>query len=70
MTSDALMTAVAAMPALRPNSAEASLVMDAVIVTDGDTPIVTWVVVAPGVTALMVPAIWLRADNFILWSPV
>jgi hypothetical protein len=40
-------------------------VMEAVIVTPPAMSIVTWVVVAPGFTAWMVPAIWLRADNFI-----
>jgi hypothetical protein len=45
------------------------LVIDEVIVTVGDTSMVTWVVVAPGFTALIVPPIWLRADSFIVWSP-
>src|ERR1051326_956919 len=64
MTSDALITANAAMPGFKPSSSAASLVMDAVIVTVGETSIVTWVVVAPGLTVLIVPAIWLRAESF------
>ena len=66
ITSDALITAVAVMPALRPSSSDASLVIEAVIVTVGDTSIVTCVVVAPGFTFLIVPAIWLRAESFIV----
>ena len=69
ITSDALITAVAFMPGCSLSSSDASLVIDAVIVTIGDTSIVTWVVVAPGFTALIVPAIWLRAANFIVQSP-
>ena len=52
ITSDALITAVAFMPAFSPSSSAASLVIDEVIVTVGDTSIVTWVVVAPGFTCL------------------
>src|SRR6185312_17460545 len=66
ITSDALITAKACMPGFNPSSCAASLVIDAVIVTVGDTSIRTCVVVAPGVTALTVPAIWLRADSFII----
>jgi hypothetical protein len=45
------------MPGFSLSSSDASLVIEAVIVTDGDTSIVTCVVVAPGLTALIVPAI-------------
>ena len=69
ITSDALITAIACMPGFRPNSSAASLVIDDVIVTVGETSMVTWVVVAPGFTDLMVPAIWLRADSFITQFP-
>ncbi len=48
MTSDALITAVACIPSFRLSSAVASLVIDAVIVTVGDTAVVIWDVVAPG----------------------
>ena len=65
ITSDALITAVAVMPGFRPSSSDASLVMEAVIVTEGDTSMVTCVVVAPGFTVLIVPAIWLRAESLI-----
>jgi hypothetical protein len=44
--------------------------MEAVINIEGDTSIVTWVVVAPGFTAAMVPAIWLRAEIFMRLHPV
>ena len=57
MTPEALITANAGMPACKPSSSAASLVMEAVIVTVGDTSIVTCVVVAPGFTFLIVPAI-------------
>jgi hypothetical protein len=40
------------------------LVIEAVIVTPSLISIVTCVVVAPGFTAWMVPATWLRAENF------
>jgi hypothetical protein len=40
------------------------------LVTVGDTSIVTCVVVAPGFTFLIVPAIWLRAESFIIWPPL
>src|SRR4051794_20253296 len=64
ITSEALMTAVAAMPTFSCSSSAASLVIDAVTTTDGETSIVTCVVVAPGFTLLMVPASWLRAESF------
>jgi hypothetical protein len=66
ITSDALMTAIAFIPGFKLSSSDASFVIDAVIVTAGDTSIVTWVVVAPGFIALMVPAIWLRAESFMM----
>jgi hypothetical protein len=40
------------------------LVIDAAIVTGGETSIVTWVVLALGFTALIAPAICLRAESF------
>jgi len=44
-------------------------VIDAVIVTVGETSIVTCVVVAPGFTVLIVPVILLRAESFIRQAP-
>src|SRR5471030_3231170 len=70
ITSDALITAVACIPGFKPSSSAASLVMEAVINTVGETSIVTWVVVAPGFTVLMVPAIWLRAESFMRIAPL
>jgi hypothetical protein len=64
ITSEALITAVAFPPGFNPSSSDASLVIEAVIVTVGDTSMVTWVVVAPGFTVLIVPEIWLRAESF------
>src|ERR1700755_815937 len=59
------MTAVAAWPTFSCSSSAASLVIEAGMVTDGETSIVTWVVVVPGFTVLMVPAIGWRAESFI-----
>lgn len=64
ITSDALITAIACVPGFNPSSADASLVIDAVIVTVGEISMVTCVVVAPGFTVRMVPEIWLRAESF------
>jgi hypothetical protein len=47
ITSDASITVVAS----RPSSSAASLVIDEVIVPVGDTSMVTWGVVAPGLRA-------------------
>ena len=57
------MTATACIPGFSPSSCEASFVIDAVIVTAGETSIVTCVVVAPGFTVLIVPVILLRAGK-------
>src|SRR5947209_15909327 len=65
-----MIAAKAGMPAFKPSSSAASLVIEAVIVTVGDTSIVTCVVVAPGFTVLIVPAIWLRAESFIIGPPL
>jgi hypothetical protein len=57
ITSEAFTTAKAFIPGFNASSSAASLVMDAVIVTSAEIAIVTWVVVAPGFTVLIVPAI-------------
>lgn len=51
------MTAKAAIPGFRPSSPAAALVIAAVTVTEGDISRLSWLVVAPGFTGLMVPAI-------------
>jgi hypothetical protein len=69
ITLDALITAAAFIPGFNPSLSEDSLVIDAMIVADGATSIVTCVVVVPGLTVLTVPAGWLRAETFVIRSP-
>src|ERR1700754_1344445 len=64
MTSDALMTAQASSPVLRPRSATASLVIDAVTTTPWPMSMRTWDVVAPFLTSTTLPLSWLRALSF------
>src|SRR5581483_11979285 len=57
ITSDALITTVAAPPVFRPSSSTASLVMDDVITWPGPISTRTWDVVAPFLTARILPLI-------------
>src|SRR5581483_9257651 len=61
MTSEALITATAAAPAVRPSSSTASLVIDAVMIWPGAISTRTCAVVAPCLTSTILPLIWLRA---------
>src|SRR5580658_3562860 len=65
ITSDALMTAIASSPILRPRSSTASLVIDEVITTPLPISIRTCAVVWPFCTATTLPLIWFRALSFI-----